>query len=390
VRRFWARPRSDLGQRVTKVSLGSMPALDPAVARILAAEPAFDAHTDALQRALDLGHDLLTRTRGQFDLVRAREGGCAAAVLVCWVDPEFIPSGAAQRARDLIGAGRDLEERSQGAVKLIERAADLDRARQQGAFAALLGIEGGHALEERIDLLEDFYQRGVRVLTLVWNNHLSWIRSCQAGAGPEIPAGLSDLGRRIVRRMDELGMVIDLSHAGEQSFYDTLATTRHPVIASHSGCRALHDHPRNLTDDQLRALAANGGVLGVVFHPGFLDAAARSEEARVRELPAYQALAHANGTELFLRQSELMQATAAPLPLARLIEHIEHALRIAGPAHVGLGSDFDGIQRGPDGAEDAQAYARIAAVLHERGHGDALIQAVSGGNMQRVFQRVLV
>jgi membrane dipeptidase len=366
-----------------------MRALAPHLQDLLDSQPAFDAHTDALQRALDLGHDLLTVTRGQFDLVRARAGGCGTAVLVCWVDPDFIPSGAAVRTRALIGAGRNLIERSAGGVQLVTRAADLDNARRHGAFAALFGIEGGHAIEERLDRLEEFHALGVRVLTLVWNNHLSWIRSCQAGAGPEVPAGLSAFGREVVQRMDALGMVIDLSHAGEQSFYDTLATTRHPVIASHSGCRALHDHPRNLNDEQLRALAKNGGVLGVVFHPGFLDAAARAEEARVRELPAYRALSHPNPTELFLLQSEFMQQTAAPLPLLRLIEHIEHALKVAGPDHVGLGSDFDGIQRGPVGATSASNYATIAAALYERGHQPQVIQAILGGNMERVCRQVL-
>lgn len=359
-------------------------------ARRLAAErPAFDAHTDALQRALDLGHDLLTVTRGQFDLPRARQGGCGGAVLVCWVDPVFLSSGAARRARDLISAGHDLIERSAGTIRLIRSAADLDAARRQGAFAALLGIEGGHALEERLDRLEEFHGLGVRVLTLVWNNHLSWIRSCQPGAGPEIPGGLSDFGRQVVRRMDELGMVIDLSHAGEQSFFDTLSTTRNPVIASHSGCRALHDHPRNLSDEQLRALARNGGVLGVVFHPGFLDAEARAEEARVRELPAYRGLAHPNETELFVLQGELMQSVARPLPLSRLLDHIEHALAVAGPEHVGLGSDFDGILRGPKSAEDAKGYVQVAAGLLERGHAEQVVRAVLGGNFERVLLRVL-
>jgi membrane dipeptidase len=365
-----------------------MHALDRA-RQLTAQQPAFDAHTDALQRALDLGHDLLTITRGQFDIPRARAGGCGSAVLVCWVDPAFLASGAARRARDLIGAGHDLIERSGGAIQLIRGGDDLSEAQSRGAFAALLGIEGGHAIEERLELLEEFHGLGVRVLTLSWNNHLSWIRTCQPGAGPEIPPGLSEFGRRVVRRMDELGMVIDLSHAGEQSFFDTLETTRNPVIASHSGCRALHDHPRNLSDDQLRALARNGGVLGVVFHPGFLDAEARAEEARVRDLPAYRGISHPNETELFLLQSEFMQAEARPLPLARLLEHLEHALRVAGPEHVGLGSDFDGIQRGPQSAQDARSYVQVAAGLLERGHGEGVVKGVLGGNMERVLRKVL-
>lgn len=358
-------------------------------AALLARSPVFDAHLDSLQRALDLGHDLGTRTPGQFDLVRAREGGLGAVVLVCWVDPAYLPDGARMRAAALLEAAHALAARHPDRLRLVRTAADLDAARAAGAIAGLPGIEGGHAIEDDLGVLEAFHARGLRVMTLVWNNHLPWIRSCQDGAGAGVPPGLSDFGARVVRRMGDLGMVVDLSHAGERSFYDALEVTRQPVIASHSGCRALHDHPRNLSDDQLRALAANDGVVGIVFHPGFLDAAARAEEQRVRATAAYRAAVGASPTETHLRQCEVMARDAAPLGLERVVDHVVHALDVAGPRHVGIGSDFDGIERGPEGLGDASGYPRLAAALLARGLDEDVVAGVMGGNLRRVVGRVL-
>jgi membrane dipeptidase len=355
-------------------------------AALLARQPAFDAHTDALQRQLDLGHDLGTVTPGQFDLVRAKRGGLGSVVLVCWVDPAFEPDGSAARARALMQAGRELAARHPDKLRLCRTAADLDAAHAEGRIGGFLGIEGGHALENSLEQLERLAEEGLRCLTLVWNNHLPWIRSCMPGAGADVPEGLSPLGRDIVKRMNQLGVTVDLSHAGERSFYDTLEVSDRPVIASHSGCKALHDHPRNLDDAQLEALGEAGGVVGIVFHPGFLDADARAEEMRVRQLPVYRAIADDGSTEHHLAHSEIMQREAAPLALARVAEHVEHAMELAGPESVGIGSDFDGIERGPAGLEDASGYVRLAECLLERGMDPEHVAGVLGGNMQRVFR----
>jgi len=199
---------------------------------------------------------------------------------------------------------------------------------------------------------------------------------------------LSAFGREVVRRMNELGIVVDLSHAGERSFYDALAASAQPVIASHSGCKALHDHPRNLSDAQLRALAANGGVCGIVFHPGFLDAAARAEETRVRQLAAYRAHQEPAPMARFLGQQAVMRREAAPLPAERLVEHVLHAIEVAGIEHVGLGSDYDGIERTPVGLEDARGYGHLAELLAARGLSDGDLERVLGGNFERVFRQV--
>ena len=363
--------------------------ISPRIRALLARRPVFDAHVDSIGFAADLGHDLGQKCPGQFDLVRGAEGGLGAWVVVCWPDPELYLPQSFERARAMLASAHALERRHRARFRLVGNGRELDQARAAGAVAGIAGIEGGHALEASLEKLEWFFERGLRVLTLVWNNHLAWVRSCQPGAGADVPAGLSPFGREVVRRMDALGIVVDLSHAGERSFFDALETTTRPVFASHSGCMALHEHPRNLTDAQLRALAGNGGVVGIVFHPGFLDAGARAEEARVRASPEYKAIGERDPVSRFLAQQRFMRLHAAPLAAERLVEHVLHAVDVAGIEHVGLGSDYDGIERTPAGMEHAGiGYACLSEALAARGFADEDILKVLGGNMERVFRAV--
>jgi membrane dipeptidase len=351
----------------------------------------FDAHADSLQRSLDLGHDLGVRGPGHLDLVRGQEGGLEGLVFVCWVDPchlEEGPGGAFRRTQGLLGQFHQLCERHPERVRWAGNGELYRRAVDAGAVAGIPGIEGGHSIEEELANLDYFFERGVRVLTLVWNNHLSWVRSCRDGAGAGVPEGLSGFGRNVVGRMNELGMVVDLSHAGRRSFYDALEVSSRPVIASHSGCSRLHDHPRNLDDDQLRALAAAGGVVGVVFCTAFLDEEAQAEDARVRESEAYRSAPGGNETERFCWQTELLQREARPLAAERVVDHIQHAVEVAGIDHVGLGSDYDGIQRTPAGLEHAGRYPLLAELLLKRGFDREGARKVLGGNMKRVFDQV--
>ena len=353
--------------------------------------PVFDAHVDSLQRSLDLGHDLGEVTGGHLDLVRGRAGGLSTVVFVAWVDPVFLnrgPDAARARTDALIDTLDELTARHPTQVRRVTNGAELDAAHAAGCIAAIAGIEGGHSIDANLDALGHFHRRGVRMLTLVWNNHLSWIRSCQPGAGPEIPRGLSDFGREVVSRMNTLGMVVDISHAAEASFYGALETSDHPIVASHSGCKALNNHPRNLSDAQLKALAAAGGVVGIVFCTPFLDAEAAALEQAERKGAAYGSLEHPTETGLFHLQADHLQRTLTPLPMERVVDHILHAVEVCGIEHVGLGSDFDGIQRRPEGLEDASCYPHLAAALRARGFDEGDARAVMGGNMERVFRAV--
>jgi membrane dipeptidase len=352
----------------------------------------FDAHVDTLQLALELDVDLGRSSPGQLDLPRAREGGLGAVVFACWVHPLFLAperGGARARADALFDRFDDLGRRHPQDVCLVRGRGDLRSACADGRLAAIAGIEGGHPLEESLAGLEHFFARGLRVLTLVWNNHLTWIRSCEPGAGPEVPAGLSDFGRQVVGRLNELGVLIDLSHSSPTAFFEALEVSTRPVIASHSGCRALHDHQRNLTDEQLRALAEAGGVVGLPFLPSFLDGEAQARAARLRESPAYRALRAPSAAGLELERTRFMACELAPLSIERLVDHIEHALRVAGSDHVGLGSDFDGITTTVQGLEDAVGYPRLEEALRRRGFGERAVAKVLGENLLRVFDEVL-
>ncbi|MFT5290632.1 MAG: membrane dipeptidase [Planctomycetota bacterium] len=364
---------------------GASPLTREELARFLATGPVFDAHADSIGLACDLGIDLAEESPGHLDLMRGKAGGLGAWVVVCWVDPESHLERAAARVDEMMDAADDLAQRRPDRFRLVGDGAEFARARSEGVVAGVLGIEGGHGIEGSLETLERFVARGLRLMTLVWNNHLPWIRSCQAGAGDDIPLGLSAFGRAVVRRMNQLGVVVDLSHAGERSFYDALETTDKPVLASHSGCYALHDHPRNLKDAQLRALRDNGGVCGIVPHPGFLSKEARQEQARVRASAEWQALRADNPAALFVAQQKMMLRDMRPYPLDGLIDHIEHAVKVAGVEHVGIGTDFDGIECGPQGLEHAGRYGSIAEKLHSRGFALTDIDLILGRNVQRVF-----
>lgn len=357
---------------------------------LIAERPVFDAHADSLQLACDMGRDLSVAGPGQLDLARGREGGLGEWVSVCWADAKYAatPGASRERTRDLLRAFHGQVERSPDALAWAGNAEMARAAKARGAVAGIPGIEGGHSIEESLDELEAFFRHGVRVMTLVWNNHLSWVRSCRDGAGAHVPEGLNEFGRGVVRRMNELGMVVDLSHAGRRSFYDAIDASSKPVIASHSGCTSVNDHVRNLDDEQLRTLAANGGVVGIVFCSAFLDATCSPAQKAASEDPAYRALQGANDTELFLRQGEWLQARMPPLSIERVADHVCHAVETAGIDHVGIGSDFDGILHTPQGLEDASCYPNLAAALAARGFGEGELRKVLGDNMRRVFAEV--
>jgi membrane dipeptidase len=372
----------------------------------------FDAHVDSILRELDLGEDLgiapgPAESTRHLDLVRGREGGLGAVVFAAWVSPHFVGKGEAlldaaaaagganRRVHAILDTAHALAARHPEQVALARNGPELEAARAAGLIAAILGIEGGHAIENSLAKLDEVHARGVRILTLVWNNHLSWIRSCQklpADLGFEVPKGLSSFGRDVVTRMNELGMLVDVSHSSQQAFDDALETSTAPLIASHSGCTAIRDHPRNLTDDQLRRLANAGGCVGIVFHGGFLNDAAAAEDQRIYASHPYRAIREGDGAPkgaaLEYAQNAHHQRVARPMSLEIVTDHILHAIDKAGLEHVGIGSDYDGIPRTPQGLETADCYPNLSASLMRRGLKESEIEAVMGGNLRRLFAEV--
>jgi membrane dipeptidase len=274
-------------------------------------------------------------------------------------------------------------------------AADVRRAKGEGKVAILIGVEGGHAIEGSLDRLRDLYARGARYLTLTWNNGNAWAGS-SIGAGNTRTGGLTPFGRDVVREMNRLGMLVDLSHVSDGTFFDAIAVSTVPVIASHSSARALSEVPRNLTDDQLRAIARNGGVVNVNFYSRFIDsryrAAIEHVEETVRAARAAARVAGEDSARAAARISAMHDSLAAaipPTPFGVLIDHIDHIARVAGVDHVGLGSDFDGVSALPLGMEDVTRFPRIAQALLDRGYSDDDVKKMLGGNMLRVMSQVL-
>jgi len=351
-----------------------------------------DAHCDAVMKVVDDGVDLGVRSdEGHVDFVRMAEGGLDAEVFAVWVEPEFWPNKARKRALEMIDALHQSFERNEDKIGLALTAADARRLAREGKLAGFIGIEGGHAIQDDKSALAMFFERGVRYMTLTWWNNTNWADG--SGDKPK-HHGLTDLGREIVREMNRLGMVVDLSHASEETFWDALEVADKPVICSHSDTRALADHHRNLTDDQLRALAKNGGVIGINYVAGFLDTGfdKASEKLRARLKPEMDALEKKfkkDPREGRKRRWALWREKAAelpPVPLAKVIDHIEHAVKIAGIDHVGLGSDFDGFSTGPREIVDCTSLPLVTAALLERGYSEEDVRKIMGENFLRVFE----
>jgi membrane dipeptidase len=277
--------------------------------------------------------------------------------------------------------------------------ADIEKAYRAKKFAGLMGLEGGHAIENDIRLLRDFYRLGVRYMTLTWSNTNEWADSSGDINDDKVAHhdGLTQYGREIVREMNRLGMMVDISHVSDRTFYNALTVSRAPVIASHSSARALTDHGRNMTDDMLRAMKDNGGVVMVNFYPSFIDddfrkaysAQAKERNAAMRELrekmkdadPQIQAAEYD-------KASKEWAAKIPRPPLKSLIDHIDHIAKVAGVDHVGLGSDFDGVTALPAEIDSAADLPKITAELMKRGYTPADMKKILGGNLLRVFKAV--
>jgi membrane dipeptidase len=278
--------------------------------------------------------------------------------------------------------------------------ADIERAHREKKFAALMGIEGGHAIHDDLHLLRDFYRLGVRYMTLSWSNTNNWADSSGDIDDPKVQHhnGLTDFGKQVVLEMNRLGMMVDISHVADKTFWDTIAVTKAPVIASHSSARALTNAPRNMTDDMLKAVGKNNGVVMVNFFSGFINEEFRNaERAQAKEREAavndYLAKQKAAGKDVQYVDAESIQeqwmARIPRPPLKSLIDHIDHIAKTAGVEHVGLGSDFDGVSGAlPEGIHSAADLPKITQALLDRGYNDADVKKILGGNLLRVMREV--
>jgi membrane dipeptidase len=362
-----------------------------------------DTHADTPQRFLDEGFDIGStdpNDLGQLSLDKAKRGNLGAEFFSIWVDPETNQGHFAQHTFDLIDSVYEQAARHPDRIMMAFSVADIERAHKEHKLAALMGIEGGHSIENDMHLLRDYYRLGVRYMTLSWSNTNEWADSSGDINDPKVQHhnGLTDFGKQVVLEMNRLGMMVDISHVADKTFWDTIAVSKAPVIASHSSARALTNAPRNMTDDMLRAVAKNGGVVQVNFFSGFLDEDYRKAmEAQSKDqggaLQKYVDSLKAEGKpvnyiEINRLQREWMAKIPRP-PFKALIDHIDHIAKVAGIDHVGLGSDFDGVSGAtPAGIDSAADLPKITQALLDRGYSADDIKKILGGNILRVFRQV--
>ena len=352
-----------------------------------------DTHIDTAQRVL-IGHvDLGQRlANGQVDIPRLKEGGMHAPFFALWVPTYYKGSEAVRRTLDLRDAMQSVFDRYPDQIEMATTAGDLERIAKSGKIAAVLTLEGGHQIADDLAVLRMYQRIGIRAMTLTHFRNNNW-----ADSSTDKPQhnGLTDFGKQVVREMNRIGMMVDISHVSDKTFYDTLAVTTKPVIASHSSSRALTEVPRNMTDDMLKALARNGGVVGINFAAGFVSQkVAGSIMSSISAMAAQEpnltgkALDDYAAKEYAREDAPLTHPTGATID--DVVAHIDHVAKIAGVDHVGIGSDFDGIQNEvPQGLEDVSKMPALAAALRKRGYSEADVDKIMGGNFLRIMREVI-
>ena len=362
-----------------------------------------DTHADTPQRFLDEGFDIGSTDPhdiGHMSLDKAHRGNLGAEFFSIWVDPETNQGHFARHTFDLIDSVYEQAARHPDRMTMAFSVADIERAHREHKLAALMGIEGGHSIENDMHLLRDYYRLGVRYMTLSWSNTNEWADSSGDinDAKVQHHNGLTGFGKQVVLEMNRLGMMVDISHVADKTFWDAIATTKAPVIASHSSARALVNHPRNMTDDMLRAVAKNGGVVQVNFFSGFLDEDYRKAmEAQSKDQAAaiqkYVDSLKAEGKPVnYIEINRIDREWMAKIPrpsFKSLVDHIDHIAKVAGVDHVGLGSDFDGVSGAtPQGMDSAADLPKLTQALLDRGYSADDIKKILGGNLLRVFGQV--
>jgi membrane dipeptidase len=362
---------------------------------VLARAILIDTHADTPQMMLDDEYDLADpNSPYMISLPKMRAGHLGAEFFAIWVDTKTPPQEVIRRALDLIDVVDDQVTRHADELAAARTADDILRIHSEKKIAILQGLEGGHMIQNDLRVLDVFYRLGVRYMTLTHSAPTDWADS--SGAKP-LHNGLTDFGRQVVARMNRLGMMVDISHVSDKTFYDALAATEAPVIASHSSCRALRDTPRNMSDEMIRALAKNGGVMQVNFYSAFIDegyAAARKQVAgqiAAEVAAARKEYAQAGKRFGWTEEMKIGRAYDAKLPVPsveRLADHIDHVVKVAGVDHVGLGSDFDGIDSTPRGMEDVSKLPDLVRELARRGYSEEDLEKILGGNLLRVMRQV--
>src|SRR2546426_6169279 len=354
-----------------------------------------DTHADTPQMMLDDGYDLADLASPYMvSIPKMREGHLGAEFLSIWVDVNWPPQDLIHRALDLIDVVNSQVTLHSGQLEFARTAEDVRRIHRQNKIAILMGVEGGHIIEDDLRALDIYYQLGVRYMTLTHTRNTGWADS--ANDKPRCN-GLTDFGRQVVQRMNRLGMMVDISHVSDKTFYDALAATKAPVIASHSSCRALCDRPRNMTDDMIRALAQNGGVMDINFYSAFVDQTFADAYKTVSapmdaDVAAERERLKKEGKHLsYADETKVRQKYEANLPtpgFERIADHIDHAVKVGGVDHVGLGSDFDGVDSIPRGMEDCSKIPNLLRELARRGYSESDLEKILGGNVLRVMRQV--
>jgi membrane dipeptidase len=358
---------------------------------------AIDMHADTTQRLLDENLDLAQRLPdGHFDSVRAREGGLDAQFFSIWVEPELFGGGgpkAMKRADDQIAAVHALAEEHPETWQFATTTADIRRIAGEGKLAALAGLEGGYAIDEKLENVERYYKLGVRYMSPAWSVSTSWAGSSGDAVGEK--RGLNEFGKQVIREMNRVGMMVDVSHVSDATFWDIVNTSTKPVIATHSGCRAIANVPRNLTDEMIVALAKTGGVVNVIFYPEHLEPgwSEKKKQVDAEIAPMVQRASEAEKGDVVhkkmardaVRREEYAKRLP-PVTVSRLVDHIDHVVKLVGIDHVGIGSDFDGVQSTLKDLSDVSQLPNLTRELLRRGYSESDIDKILGQNMLRVME----
>ncbi len=352
----------------------------------------WDCHNDLAYRVLYEGLDIGNRLPGgHVDIPRLKEGRVDVQVVALFIQNYLYPHRAADQCFRLVEAMHRTIEKKAAEVELARTGSDIERIISSGKIALPLAIEGGHAIEDSLELLNKFHDLGVSSMTLTHNISHGW---ADAAADVARWGGINDLGRAVVMEMNRIGMVIDLSHVSDETFFDVIEATSDPVIFSHSGCRAINPHRRNVSDEMLRALAGNSGVIGIVFELGFLSAKYERARRELRSIssPFFKRVPQIEDLDLRITIEHLSQGQDWPLEdlptIEDLLDHIDHAVKVAGIDHVGLGADMYPRTPSPVGIRGVQDYPRITRGLLNRGYSPEDVEKIMGGNFLRVWKQV--